>query len=260
MIKEIKIEKGLYKGSETINMYIPLNSKWCCNNLVPDCGIHKGFCNYWTIIDTNLAKEINDLNYYSSIIELKDKSIFIINDVKPFHEEYNLEIVNPEYFLPILNNITIISFTENYNVYYVCKIVDMQHPEYTAIKIVYLNNCYNDSEETQLGIERKVDLNKLIHPFKSYSTVLLGDKAEDVWKAAVNHTLNKIGFQNENIPYIWNPNYNKEYLKDKFVNLIGSQNEEEEVKNFNLEYQKAKKSLDTMFEQFGITQKDLKYL
>lgn len=256
MKKAFQIEKGYYREISNVNIEIDDSIKWVQDYTITNVGLHKNFCNYWTVVDEEIYNKYFSFKTFSCFEHIKwvDKHIICINDVKP-NENFSL-IKSPDEFLNKLDlkNTIIMVFDEDYNVNSISKVRNFKHPYYAEIdKFMFFPSgkvCVYQIKDT---LHQYAGLQK--------SVIITDDK--HIWKNCVWYMINNISDEECMCMMKWRhnqtpPKLNK--LKEKLISKIGEEPvfDMDEIVSSDIinEYKKYFDEIDSLLSQFGLTIKD----
>lgn len=256
MGKVIQIEKGYYNSISSINIEVDENIKWFQNDIVASSGLHKNFCNYWTVVDKETFKEYFAIQPFSSI-EWLDKYIIFINDVKPTDKLKKVDSIDELLTILDLENVVVMDFDEQYNVTNVSKVRNILHPTHADLDVVSF--CKND----KICVRQIRDT---IYSYKGFRKTKVVADTMGIWKNCMGYVLDSISGENKNrCNLIWKhnqmpPNLSElidcvicEYDSDKSAKLDFSKAITPDVV---IKYKAYSKAVDTLLAQFGLTVND----
>ena len=216
--EKIKLTKGIYNGTEKIELEIP-DIKWVLWDGVPRGGKRINHVNYWSILkasDDEEARYIKDKlknirAYHMYSYELIKNKIWIfeLNDVE---KTYDMQMTTShDLYDTYLKDLVFVQHTKYYRISSVFRIKEIDHPDSVTLQTVSLNSmyCFNRS---YYNITTTINncLPNVINVFSMNSDIQVevfqGDIAKKWWYSAFNKAVFSYNFDlnfNEGDDIIW---------------------------------------------------------
>lgn len=194
----VKAVKSIYHGVQTIDNLMLPDVDWVENDDVTVEGLHKGFKNYWTIIEglTEDDKKTIESQFYINIREINHdvtlvsiKNISKIDSIKKV--PWTSVVENS-----ILKGLVIVEISpKSSKVINLIKPYVIEESTLALSHVIHLNSDQYDSNIMSMNIET-IDIENLDHAPSDYVLItrfLTGDKAAKIWEQGLNMILEEYG-------------------------------------------------------------------
>lgn len=260
--EKIKLTKGIFKGTEEIELEIP-DIKWVLWDGIPRGGKRINHVNYWSILkvsDEEEAKYIKDklknirAHQMYSYELIKDKIwVLELNDVDKTYDIPQMTTAH-DLYNTYLKDLVFVEHTKYFRISSVFRIKEISHLDSVTIQSVILNGrfcfnrqCYNITTTINNCLPKMINF---LGTGDIFVEVFSGNIANKWWYSAFNKAIFSYDFDlnfNEGDNIIWDADVPDSFNIDDLLSLSVVDKSEENVSEKVKEIEKRFKEFEEIF-------------
>lgn len=264
--KKIKLTKGIFKGTEEIELEIP-DIKWVLWDGIPRGGKRINHVNYWSILkvsDEEEAKYIKDklknirVHLMYSYELIKDKIwVLELNDVDKTYDIPQMTTAH-DLYNTYLKDLVFVEHTKYFRISSVFRIKEISHPDSVTVQSVILNGrfcfnrqCYNITTTINNCLPKMINF---LGTGDIFVEVFSGNIANKWWYSAFNKAIFSYDFDlnfNEGDNIIWDADVPDSFNIDDLLSLSVVDKSEENVSEKVKEIEKRFKEFEEIFKKIS---------